>query len=52
MFEPVPNAWGRQGWTTVRLAALARNELDAVPRLAWQHAVPKKRPKGQRKPKR
>jgi hypothetical protein len=51
-FEAVPNAWGRQGWTTVRLAALSRDELAAALRLAWQHAVPKKRTTGQRKSKR
>jgi hypothetical protein len=51
-FEPVPNAWGKQGWTTVKLAALSRDELEAALRLAWQHALPKKRAKGQRKSKR
>jgi hypothetical protein len=51
-FEPVPNAWGKQGWTTVKLAALSRDELEAALRLAWQHAVPKKRATGQRKSKR
>jgi hypothetical protein len=33
-FEPVPNTWGQQGWTTVTLAALSRNELEAALRLA------------------
>jgi hypothetical protein len=51
-FEPVPNAWGQQGWTTVTLAALSPNELEAALRLAWRHAMPKKRATGQRKPKR
>lgn len=51
-FEPVPNAWGRQGWTTVRLTAVTRDELEAALRLAWQHAVPKKRATCQRKSKR
>jgi len=41
-FQPVPNAWGSQGWTTVTVAALSRKELDAALRLAWQHALPKK----------
>lgn len=39
-FQPVPNAWGSQGWTTVTLAALSREELEAALRLAWQHALP------------
>jgi hypothetical protein len=51
-FEPVPNAWGRQGWTTAKLAALSSDELEAALRLAWLHAVPKTRATGQRKSKR
>lgn len=39
--QPVPNAWGSQGWTTVTLAALSREELEAALGLAWQHALPK-----------
>lgn len=41
-FQPVPNAWGSQGWTTVTLAALSPDELAAAMWLAWQHALPKK----------
>jgi hypothetical protein len=41
-FRPVPNAWGQQGWTTVRLAALSRAELKAALELAWQHALRRK----------
>lgn len=41
-FRPVPNAWGSQGWTTVTLAALSRDELEAALRLTWQHALPQK----------
>lgn len=40
-FAPVPNAWGRQGWTTVTLAALSKTELQAAVTMAWQHALPK-----------
>ncbi len=47
-FEPVPNAWGKQGWTTVKLAALPRDELEAALRLAWQRALPTKRATRQR----
>ena len=42
-FSPVPNAWGRQGWTMARLDALADDELAAVLETAWRHAVPKRR---------
>ena len=42
-FAPVPNAWGKQGWTTLRLAALGVAELRNALETAWQHAQPKKR---------
>jgi hypothetical protein len=51
-FEPVPNAWGQQGWTTVTLAAVSRAELDAALGLAWAHALPKKRTTKPRKSER
>ena len=40
-FAPVPNAWGRQGWTTATLSKLKVAELKAALETAWQHAVPK-----------
>lgn len=43
-FSPVPNAWGRQGWTTAKLTALSNAELRAALEIAWRHAM-KKRPK-------
>jgi hypothetical protein len=42
-FAPVPNAWGRQGWTTARLARLDRAELASALEMAWKHALPRKR---------
>ena len=42
-FTPVPNAWGKQGWTTLSLAALGVAELKNALETAWQHAQPKKR---------
>jgi len=42
-FEPVANAWGRQGWTRVTLAALDERELRAALEMAWEHARPKAR---------
>jgi hypothetical protein len=45
-FAPVDNAWGRQGWTTVTLAANGTQELEAALRTAWLHSLakPKRRP--------
>ncbi|MES2601018.1 MAG: MmcQ/YjbR family DNA-binding protein [Pseudomonadota bacterium] len=40
---PVPNAWGKQGWTTLNLTSLGVDELKNAMEMAWQHAQPKKR---------
>ena len=42
-FAPVPNAWGRQGWTTAKLSALSTPDLAAALEMAWRHALPSKR---------
>jgi hypothetical protein len=42
-FTPVPNAWGRQGWTTATLSALSKADLQSALEMAWQHASAKKR---------
>lgn len=42
-FAPVPNAWGKQGWTTATLAKLSVPELRSALEIAWRHALPKKR---------
>jgi hypothetical protein len=44
-FAAIPNAWGKQGWTTATLAKLSNAELHAVLEMAWRHALAKKRPK-------
>jgi hypothetical protein len=41
-FMPVPNAWGKQGWTTAHLAKLSPAELKSALEIAWAHAVRKK----------
>ena len=41
-FAPVPNAWGKQGWTTAKLSALTAADLRSALEIAWAHAVPKK----------
>ncbi len=50
VFAPVPNAWGKQGWTTVTLANASAAELRAALEMAWAHAVPT-RPGGSRRKK-
>jgi hypothetical protein len=42
-FSPVPNAWGRQGWTTATLAKLTAADLASALEMAWRHALAKKR---------
>ena len=44
-FSPIPNAWGKQGWTTATLAALSAAELKDALQFAWRHAAEKKRVK-------
>ena len=39
-FAPVPNAWGKQGWTTATLAAMSTEELTNALETAWRHAKP------------
>ena len=38
-FAPVPNAWGKQGWTAASLSKLSAAELKNVLEMAWRHAV-------------
>ena len=45
-FSPVPNAWGRQGWTTIILSAVASDELASALEAAWRDAQPKPRARG------
>jgi len=42
-FVPVPNAWGKQGWTTATLSKLKAAELKAALEMAWAHAKMGKR---------
>ena len=42
-FAPVPNAWGKQGWTTATLAKLTPGELKSALETAWRHALSKAR---------
>ena len=47
-FTPVPNAWGKQGWTTLTLAKATAADLKAALEMAWAHAVPAKPARGNR----
>lgn len=42
-FAPVPNAWGKQGWTIATLSKLSAAELEDALKIAWAHAAPAKR---------
>jgi hypothetical protein len=48
-FSPIPNAWGRQGWTTAKLSALTTADLAAALEMAWRHAMATKRQKARPK---
>jgi len=43
VFASVPNAWGKQGWTTAILSRLSEKELKSALETAWQHALPKRK---------
>lgn len=42
-FRAIPNAWGRQGWTTLTLAAVSEAELQSALDMAWKHGAAKKK---------
>lgn len=42
-FAPVPNAWGRQGWTTLTLDRIGEDDLRRALETAAAHAVTSKR---------
>ena len=44
-FSPVAGGWGKQGWTTAKLAKLTEEDLTDAILLAWQVARLKKLPK-------
>ena len=41
VFQPIDNAWGRQGWTTATLSAASEDDLRAALEMAYTHAVGK-----------
>lgn len=42
VFEPVPGAWGRRGYTKVKLARASELDLQSVLRAAWCGIAPKR----------
>lgn len=42
LFEPVAGAWGRQGYTKLRLACLDATTAREALRAAWRNAAPKR----------
>jgi hypothetical protein len=48
-FQPLPNAWGKRGWTVANLAMLDVAELQRALETAWHHGLPKKSPTRNRK---
>jgi hypothetical protein len=45
IFTPIPNAWGKQGWTAANLAPMTRADLKLALETAWHHGLPKPRKK-------
>ena len=41
-FQPIPNAWGRQGWTTATLSKLSKAELQDALRIAYARGAARK----------
>jgi hypothetical protein len=41
-FTPIPNAWGRNGWTSADLSRLDEPELRAALEMAWAHGAEKR----------
>lgn len=48
LFTPVPNAWGKQGWTTLQLEAAGTADLESALEMAWRHALPRSGKRGVR----
>jgi hypothetical protein len=49
-FAPNPNRWSAQGWTTLRLDAIALPDLRGTLERAWRHAHPRGRRTKRRNP--
>jgi hypothetical protein len=47
-FAAIPNAWGKQGWTTATLSKLGVTELRSALEMAYAHGAAKKTAKRKR----
>lgn len=43
LFSPLENAWGRQGWTLLRLGPATQADLEAALTIAHAHACTKRK---------
>jgi hypothetical protein len=50
VFSAIPNAWGRQGWTTMHLASATLADVQGALEMAWRHALPKQKPRARPAP--
>jgi hypothetical protein len=41
MFRPAAGAWGRRGWTQVRLSAVDGTTLSSALAMAWRNTAPR-----------
>lgn len=41
IFYPIPNAWGKQGWTFVELKKVRKDMFSDALNLAWKEVAPK-----------
>ncbi len=41
IFYPIPNAWGKQGWTFVELKKVRKDMFTDALNLAWKEVAPK-----------
>jgi hypothetical protein len=41
MFKPAAGAWGRRGWTHVRLAGADAGTLKSALAMAWRNTAPR-----------
>lgn len=43
IFYPIPNKWGKQGWTIVELSKVRADMFEDALKLSYQNVVPKKK---------
>ncbi|MDQ6470512.1 MmcQ/YjbR family DNA-binding protein [Flavobacterium sp. LHD-80] len=43
IFYPIPNKWGKQGWTIVELSKVRHEMFEDALKLSYQNVAPKKK---------